>query len=86
MHTPGSIAKQQLYEVTISDFPACKCLDIVSMKSYALGNSWKKWMYCKHIYFILQRYMGCTKDDIVGARILNFFGFNPKTIPELGKL
>jgi hypothetical protein len=23
---------------------------------------------------------------IVGARILIFFGFNPKTIPELGKL
>jgi hypothetical protein len=64
MHTPGSVAKQQLYEVTISDFPACKCLDFVSMKSYALGNSRKKWIYCKHIYFILQRYMGCTKDDI----------------------
>jgi hypothetical protein len=63
VHTPGSVAKQQLYEVTISDFHACKCLDFVSMKSYALGNGQKKWIYCKHIYFILQGFMGCTRDD-----------------------
>jgi hypothetical protein len=63
VHTPGSVAKQQLYEVTISDFPTCKCLDFISMKSYALGNRKKKWIYCKHIYFILQRCMGCTKED-----------------------
>jgi hypothetical protein len=63
VHTPGSVAKQQLYEVTISDFPACKCLDFISMKSYTLRNSQKKWIYCKHIYFILQWLMGCTKDD-----------------------
>ena len=53
VYTPGSVAKQQLYEVTISDFLACKCLDFISMKSYVLGNSQKKWIYCKHIYFIL---------------------------------
>jgi hypothetical protein len=63
VHTPGSVAKQQLYEATISDFPAYKCLDFISMKSYALGNGQKTWIYCKHIYFILQRFMGSTKDD-----------------------
>jgi hypothetical protein len=63
VHTPGSVAKQQLYEVTIGDFPACKCLNFISMKSYALGNRQKKWIYCKHIYFILQRFMGCIVDD-----------------------
>jgi hypothetical protein len=52
VHTPGSVAKQQLYKVTISDFLACKCLDFICMKSYALGNNQKKWIYYKHIYFI----------------------------------
>jgi hypothetical protein len=30
IHILRSIIKQQLYEVTISDFFACKCLDFVS--------------------------------------------------------
>jgi hypothetical protein len=63
VHTPGSIAKQQLYEVTIGDFPACTCIDFVSMKASALGNGKKKWICCKHIYFILQRFMECTLED-----------------------
>ena len=63
MHIPKSVAKQQLYKVTINDFPACKCLNFIFMKSYTLTNSQKKWIYCKHIYFIFQRLMGCTKDD-----------------------
>jgi hypothetical protein len=53
VHTPGSITKQQLYKVTIGDFPTCTCLDFVSMKASALRNGKKKWICCKHIYFIL---------------------------------
>jgi hypothetical protein len=53
VHTAGSIAKQQLYEVTVGDFPACTCIDFISMKASALGNSKKKWICYKHIYFIL---------------------------------
>jgi hypothetical protein len=63
VHTPGSIAKQQLYKVTVEDFPACTCIDFISMKASALGNGKKKWICCKHLYFILQRFMGCTLDD-----------------------
>lgn len=37
IHTPGPIAKNQLYEVTIGDFPACTCLDFVTMKTSALA-------------------------------------------------
>ena len=70
MHTPGSVAKQQLYEVTISDFPACKCLDFISIKSYTLRNSQKKWTYHKHIYFILQWFMGCTSSFIALLTLL----------------
>jgi hypothetical protein len=51
VHTPDSIAKQQLYEVTVGDFPACTCIDFISMKASALGK--KKWICCKHLYFIL---------------------------------
>ena len=63
VHIPNSVAKQQLYEVTISHFPACKCLDVISIKSCTLGNGQKKWIYCKHIYFILQKFIGYTLDD-----------------------
>ena len=64
IHTPGSVARQQLYEVTIGDFPACTCMDFISMKTSALGRGKKKWILCKHLYFILQRYMGCTAEDV----------------------
>jgi hypothetical protein len=63
IHTHSSIAKQQLYEVTVGDFPACTCIDFISMKASALGNGKKKWICCKHIYFILQRFLGCTLED-----------------------
>ena len=61
--TPGSIAKQQPYEVTIGDFQACTCIDFISMKASALGNGKKKWIYCKYLYFILQQFLGRTIDD-----------------------
>jgi hypothetical protein len=61
--TPESVEKQQLYNITIGDFPSCSCLGFLTMKTSALGNGQKKWIYCKHIYFVLQRFMGCTIDD-----------------------
>jgi hypothetical protein len=63
IYTPSSIAKQQLYEVTIGDFPACTCIDFISMKTNALGNGKKKWICCKFLYFILQQFLGATVDD-----------------------
>ena len=61
--TPGSIAKKECYEVTISTFPACTCKGFRYMCSFALGNPSKKWILCKHLYFVLQTQMLCTPDD-----------------------
>ena len=61
--TPGSISKKVLYEVTISDFPAYICRGFRYMCTSALGNSSKKWILCKHLYFILQNCMFCTSGD-----------------------
>jgi hypothetical protein len=33
------------------------------MKATALGNMRKKWICCKHLYFILQHFFGCTTKD-----------------------
>jgi hypothetical protein len=63
VHTPTSVAKQQLYKVPIDEFPACTCIDFVLMKAIALGNGRKKWICYKHLYFILQRFIGCTAED-----------------------
>ena len=52
--TLGSVSKKECYEVTISAFPACICKGFWYMCSYALGNPLKKWIMCKHLYFILQ--------------------------------
>ena len=60
--TPGSISKE-LYEVTISNFPSCTCRGFRYMCASALGNPSKKWILCKHLYFILQIRMYCTADD-----------------------
>ena len=60
--TSGSILKE-LYEVTISDFPSCTCKGFWYICASALGNSSKKWIFCKHFYFILQIRMYCTADD-----------------------
>ena len=63
LHIPGSILKKELYEVTISNFPACTCRGFRYMCTSALGNPTKKWILCKHLYFILQNRMFCTIDD-----------------------
>jgi hypothetical protein len=52
--------KRQLYKVTIGDLSICTCIDFVSMKASALGNGKKKWIYYKHLYFILQQFLGAT--------------------------
>ena len=61
--TPGSISKKELYEVTISDFLSCTCRGFQYMCASALGNLSKKWILCKHLYFILQIRMYCIADD-----------------------
>ena len=61
--TPRSITKKECYEVTILTFPACTCKGFRYMCSYALGNPSKKWILCKHLYFILQTQMPCTTED-----------------------
>ena len=61
--TPGSISKKELYEVTISDFLSCTYRGFRYMCASALGNPSKKWILCKHLYFIFQICMYCTIDD-----------------------
>ena len=63
IHTPGSIAKNQRYEVTIGDFPACSCFDFVTMKTSALGHGQNEWILCKHLYFCLYKFIKCTVGD-----------------------
>ena len=46
VETPRSIENQEVYQVTLSNFPACTCLGFVSMKGAALGNGRKKWILC----------------------------------------
>ena len=55
VRTFGSIENQKVYQLTLSNFPACTCLGFVSMKGAPLGNGRKKWILCKHLYFVLQR-------------------------------
>ena len=50
-----SIEKQKVYQVILSNFPACTCVEFVSMKEASLKNGRKKWILYKHLYFILQK-------------------------------
>ena len=63
VRTPSSIENQEVYQVTLSDFLACTCLGFVSMKEVVLGNGRKKWILCKHLYFVLQRQYLVTSFD-----------------------
>ena len=71
LHTPGSILKE-LYKVTVSNFPACTCRGFRYMCTSALGNPTKKWILCKHLYFILQNCMFCTVDDALTLSRLDY--------------
>ena len=62
--TPGSLDKKGLYEVSISNFPACTCKNFKFMSTRALGNKKQKWMPCKHLYFLLQEHFSCTEEDV----------------------
>ena len=74
--TPGSISKKVLYEVSISDFPTCTCRGFRYMCASALGNPSKKWILCKHLYFILQNRMCCT----VGDSFIHCPGWTPNEV------
>ena len=65
--TSNSMDQKTLYEVCISDYPSCSCPDFKFMKSRA--NCRRKWLPCKHLYFVLQEHFSCTKEDValVGA-------------------
>jgi len=45
--------KRKQYEVTISDYLACSCVDFASMMALSLGKQ-GLWVPCKHLYYILQ--------------------------------
>ena len=62
IYTPNSLDRKSLHEVCISNYPSCSCLDFKFMKSKA--NQRRKWLSCKHLYFLLQEHFGCTKDDV----------------------
>ena len=63
LHTLGSILKKELYKVTVSNFLACTCRGFRYMCTSTLENPTKKWILCKHLYFILQNCMFCIVDD-----------------------
>ena len=62
LHIPGLILKE-LYKVIISNFSTCTCTSFCYMCTSTLGNPIKKWILCKHLYFILQNRIFCTVDD-----------------------
>ena len=51
LYIPGSVEQKELYEVSISNYPSCLYLDFKFMKAWA--NRKRKWMPCKHLYFVL---------------------------------
>lgn len=54
--TCGETSNIRQYEITIRNFLACSCLDIVTMVLSSLGK-WRKWVPCKHMYYVLQHVM-----------------------------
>ena len=62
IYTSGSLDRKELYEVSISDYSSCSCSDFKFMKVRA--NRKRKWMPCKHLYFLLQHHFSCTEEDV----------------------
>ena len=60
--TPGSLDRKELYEVSISDYTLCSCPDFKFMKVRA--NRKRKWMPCKHLYFLLKQHFSYTEEDV----------------------
>ena len=53
----GPMDRKESYEVSILNYPSCSCPDFKFMKA---RTNWKrKWMPCKHLYFILQEHFLC---------------------------
>ena len=49
--TPSSLDWKEFYEVSILDYPSCSCPNFKFMK--VRTNRKRKWMLCKHLYFLL---------------------------------
>ncbi len=49
----GPLGNHKQYEVTISDYLTCNCVDFFSMMVLSLGK-WGLWVPRKHLYYILQ--------------------------------
>ena len=60
--TLGFVERKELYEVLISNYPSCSCPYFKFMKARA--NRKRKWMPCKHLYFVLQEHFSCTEEDV----------------------
>ena len=60
--TPQSMELKQVYEVSISNYPSCSCLNFKFLKTQA-NQKWK-WLPCKHLYFVLQKHFSCMEDDV----------------------
>ncbi len=54
----GQNPKKKQYEITIRNFLACICLDFVTMIYSSLGQR-RKWVPCKHIYYVLHHVIFC---------------------------
>ena len=53
---------EKTFEVSISNYSLCSCLDYKFMKFKA--NQKHKWLICKHLNFLMQKHCACTKDDV----------------------
>ena len=52
--TLRSMERKELYEVMISNYPSCSCPNFKFMKARTYPK--RKWMPCKHLYFVLQEH------------------------------
>jgi hypothetical protein len=75
----GPLENHKQYEVTMSDYLACNCVDFVSMMALSLGK-WGFWVSCKHLYYILQyaMYFGIRESFVhyplrVGMRFIDYY-------------
>jgi hypothetical protein len=49
----GLLENCKQYEVMISDYLTCSCVDFLFTMASSLGK-WGPWVPCKHLYYILQ--------------------------------
>lgn len=40
------------YYVTIGDIPQCTCPNFIKLSSMTLGRNERKWVNCKHLYYM----------------------------------